>query len=71
MVRQTLVGGSYDTAGTLTSQQAPYTSSYSYDALNRLTSSPLGSYTYSDPAHLHAATVVGSGYTPATMRPAT
>ena len=50
-----------NTAGTLTSQGAPYTASYSYDALNRLTSSPLGTYTYGDPAHLHAVTTVSNG----------
>ncbi len=53
-------GGSLS-AGTLTSAQ--YTASYTYDTLDRLTSGPLGSYTYGDSAHLHAATSVGSGYT--------
>jgi hypothetical protein len=33
------------------------------DTLNRLTSGPLGSYTYGDTHHLHAATSVSSGYT--------
>ena len=37
------------TAGTLTA--AKYTASYSYDLQDRLTSGPLGSYTYADPAH--------------------
>ena len=55
----------------MSQEGAPYTASYSYDALNRLTSSPLGTYTYGDPAHLHAATAVGSGYTASTMRPGT
>src|SRR6185437_3548484 len=40
---------------------ASYTQSFAYDTLNRLTSSPLGSYTYGDSAHLHAATSVSSG----------
>jgi hypothetical protein len=51
-------GGSL-TAGTLTSAQ--YTQSFSYDNLGRLTSGPLGSCTYGDSAHLHAATAIGSG----------
>jgi len=38
-----------------------YTQSFSYDTLNQLTSGPLGSYSYGDAAHLHAATSVGSG----------
>ena len=40
---------------------AAYSASYSYDTLNRLTSSPLGSYTYGDSAHVDAATSIGSG----------
>jgi RHS repeat-associated protein len=46
-------------AGTLTS--AAYTATYSYDTLNRLTSGPLGSYSYGDSAHLDAATQAGMG----------
>src|SRR5512146_906757 len=46
------------TPGTLTS--ASYTQSFSYDALDRLTSGPLGSYTYGDSAHRHAATAIGA-----------
>ena len=46
--------------GSLTSAQ--YTASYGYDTLGRLTSAPLGSYTYGDPAHLDAVTAVGSTY---------
>jgi hypothetical protein len=42
---------------------ASYTQSFAYDTLNRLTSGPLGSYTYGDTNHLHAATSVSSGYT--------
>lgn len=49
---------SYYAAGTLTGAQ--YTQSFVYDALNQLTSSPLGSYTYGDSAHLHAAMVAGT-----------
>jgi RHS repeat-associated protein len=51
--------GTAITPGTLTSAQ--YTQSFSYDALNRLTDGPLGSYVYGDAAHLHAATSVGTG----------
>lgn len=50
-------------AGTLTSAQ--YSQSFSYDTLGRLTSGPLGSYTYGDGAHVHAATAIGSTYTAA------
>ena len=47
------------TAGTLGS--AAYTQTFAYDTLDRLTSGPLGSYTYGDTAHLHAVTSIGSG----------
>lgn len=47
--------------GTLTSAQ--YSQSYSYDAFNRLTSGPLGGYTYGNGQHQDGATAVGSGYT--------
>ena len=47
--------------GTLTS--AGYAGAFTYDALNRLTSTESGSYAYADPAHLHAATSIGSAYT--------
>ncbi len=46
---------------TLTAAQ--YQQSYAYDKQNRLTAGPLGSYTYGDGAHLHAATSIGTGYT--------
>jgi hypothetical protein len=50
--------GGTNTAGTLTSAQyGP--NSYAYDALDRLTSTPGGSYTYGDSAHLHAVSVYG------------
>ena len=49
------------TPGSLSAAQ--YTQSFTYDTLNRLTSGPLGSYTYGDSAHLDAATSIGSGYT--------
>jgi RHS repeat-associated protein len=48
-------------AGTLTSAQ--YSQSFSYDVLGRLISGPLGTYTYGDPAHVHAATAIGAQYT--------
>jgi RHS repeat-associated protein len=54
-------GGSL-TAGTLTSAQ--FTAAYSYDPLDRLTTSPLGTYSYGDSNHLHGATAVGNGSTP-------
>ena len=47
------------TAGSLTS--ANYTQTFSYDMLGQLTSGPLGGYTYSDSAHLHGVTSIGSG----------
>jgi YD repeat-containing protein len=53
--------GLVNTAGTLTGQGVSYTANYSYDAQDRLTSAPLGAYSYDDPAHLHAATAVGYG----------
>ncbi len=49
------------TAGSLSS--ANYTQTFTYDKLDRLTSGPLGSYTYGDSAHLHAVTSIGSGPT--------
>ncbi|HEX5570137.1 MAG TPA: RHS repeat-associated core domain-containing protein, partial [Ktedonobacterales bacterium] len=48
--------------GSLAGTGASYSASYTYDALNRLTSSPLGSYTYGDSAHEDAATAVGSAW---------
>lgn len=55
-------GGTW-TAGSLTSEL--YTASYAYDALDRLTSGPGGSYVYGDSHHLDAATAMGSTYTTA------
>lgn len=55
--------GTAITPGTLTA--AAYAQSFSYDTLDRLTSGMLGGYTYGDPAHLHAATGIGTGYTAA------
>lgn len=49
------------TAGSLSS--ANYTQTFAYDTLDRLTSGPLGSYTYGDSAHLHGVTSIGSGPT--------
>ena len=51
------------TAGTLTAAQ--YTQAFSYDVLGRLTTGPLGSYAYGDPASVHAATAIGTGWTAA------
>jgi RHS repeat-associated protein len=55
-------GGS-NTAGTLTAAQ--YTQTFSYDVLGRLTSGPLGAYTYGSSAHVHAATGIGTSWTSA------
>jgi RHS repeat-associated protein len=44
--------------GSLTAAQ--YTQSFAYDTLGRLSSGPLGTYSYGDSAHLHAATAIGS-----------
>jgi RHS repeat-associated protein len=52
--------GTAITPGTLTAAQ--YGQTFGYDAMDRLTSGPLGAYTYGDPAHLHAATGIGSTY---------
>ena len=49
------------TAGTLTSAQ--YTATYSYDTLNRITGGALGTLTFGDSAHLHAATSSSAGET--------
>jgi RHS repeat-associated protein len=53
-------GGS-NTAGTLSA--ASYTQTFAYDVMGRLTSGPLGTYSYGDSAHIHAATGIGSAYT--------
>ncbi|HEY7348348.1 MAG TPA: hypothetical protein VH599_08535 [Ktedonobacterales bacterium] len=53
--------GTAITPGSLTTAQ--YTQSFAYDTLGRLTSGPLGAYTYGDVAHAHAATAIGSAYT--------
>jgi RHS repeat-associated protein len=50
-------------AGSLTSAQ--YTQSFSYDNIGRLIGGPLGTYTYGDSSHVHAATAIGSTYTAA------
>jgi YD repeat-containing protein len=51
------------TPGTLTTAQ--YAQSFAYDTLGRLTSGPVGSYTYGNAAHLHAATAIGTTWTAA------
>jgi YD repeat-containing protein len=53
--------GGTNTAGTLSAAQ--YTQSFAYDVMGRLTSGPLGSYTYGPSAHVHAATSIGTGWT--------
>ncbi|TMC01607.1 MAG: hypothetical protein E6J41_32665 [Chloroflexi bacterium] len=55
-------GGS-NTAGTLTAAQ--YTQTFGYDVMGRLTSGPLGTYTYGSGAHVHAATGIGTTWTAA------
>jgi RHS repeat-associated protein len=55
-------GGS-NTSGTLSA--ALYTQTFGYDTMGRLTSGPLGSYTYGSGAHVHAATGIGSAWTAA------
>jgi RHS repeat-associated protein len=42
-----------------------YTQSFSYDTMGRLTSGPLGTYTYGDSAHRHGVTAIGSTYSAA------
>ncbi len=42
---------------------ARYSQSFTYDNMGRLTQGPQGSYTYSNPAHLHGATSIGSSWT--------
>lgn len=51
-----------DTGG-LAGTGAQYSAAYAYDAMNWLTSSPLGSYTYGNSAHADAATAIGSSWT--------
>jgi hypothetical protein len=46
--------GTAITAGSLSAAQ--YSQSFSYDNMGQLTSGPLGTYGYGDPAHVHAAT---------------
>jgi RHS repeat-associated protein len=51
------------TPGTLNS--AFYNQSFAYDNMGRLTSGPLGVYSYGNAAHVHATTGIGSAYTAA------
>jgi RHS repeat-associated protein len=44
---------------------ARYTQSFAYDNMGRLTQGPHGSYAYTDPAHVHAATGIGDDWTAA------
>src|SRR5260370_36815629 len=53
--------GGTNTAGTLSA--AGHTQGFAYDGMGRLTSGPLGSYTYGSGAHVHAATSIGTGWT--------
>jgi RHS repeat-associated protein len=53
--------GAAVSAGTLTAAQ--YAQSFTYDVMGRMATGPAGSYAYADPAHLHAATSAGTGYT--------
>jgi RHS repeat-associated protein len=55
--------GTAISAGTLTAAQ--YGQTFAYDTMGRLTSGPLGAYTYGTSAHTHAATSIGSTYTAA------
>ncbi len=55
--------GGTNAAGSLTAAQ--YTQSFASDTLGRLTSGPLGSATYGDSAHKHAATAIGATWTAA------
>ena len=48
-------------AGTLSA--ATYTATYAYDATNRITGGSLGTLTYGDSNHFHAATASTSGET--------
>src|SRR5579884_3474883 len=52
--------GQQVSSGTLS--QAEYQQSFGYDAMGRLSSGPGGSYSYGDPAHVHAATAIGSSW---------
>lgn len=56
-------GSTAISAGTLTA--AAYTASFSYDlkGMGNLQTGPLGGYSYSDPARVHAATAIGAGWT--------
>jgi RHS repeat-associated protein len=53
--------GTAITPGSLTTAQ--YTQSFAYDTLDRLTSGPLGAFTYGNSSHLDAVTSIGSTYT--------
>jgi RHS repeat-associated protein len=44
---------------------AQYAQTFSYDTMGRLAIGPLGTYTYGDSAHTHAATSIGSTFTAA------
>ena len=45
--------------GSLAGTGASYSAAYTYDAANRLHSSPLDNYTYGDNSHVDAATAIG------------
>jgi len=49
--------------GTLTA--ANYNQTFAYDNMGRLTSGPVGAYSYPTSGHIHAATAIGSSYSAA------
>ena len=50
------------TTGSLATGNVRYTQSYTYDNDNRLRTGPMGTYYYSDAAHVHAVTAGSVGY---------
>ncbi len=56
----TPIGGDHCGAAPGGTTTPTYQQSFSYDALDRLSNGPSGTETYTDPAHVHAATGLGS-----------